>query len=148
MCSSDLLRCTVNNCFYLADIGLPGSVGFTVRVGNCLSENNALSADAAFCHNDTSLSARLRSYVNEIVNKLTSHPSGMGTGNATCSSRPQTAWRHSCYLLYHTSKKNARLFENFFEKISFYSADASRGAFSTTPKTGRPMGSDSSSSHP
>ena len=46
---------TVNDRLYLADVGLPGSVGFTVRVGNCLSENNALSANATFCHNDTSL---------------------------------------------------------------------------------------------
>ena len=49
------LRGTVNDCLYLADVGLPGSVGFTVRVGNGLSENNALSADAALCHIDTSL---------------------------------------------------------------------------------------------
>ena len=49
------LGCTVNNCLYLADIGLPSSVRFTMRVGNCLSENNTFSADTALCHNDTSL---------------------------------------------------------------------------------------------
>ena len=46
--------CTVNNCSYLTDIGLPSSVGLTMGMGYCLSENNALSTDAALCHIDTS----------------------------------------------------------------------------------------------
>ena len=45
---------TVNNCLNLADIGLPGSVGLTVRVGNVVSEGNALTANATFSHFDTS----------------------------------------------------------------------------------------------
>ena len=40
----------VNNSLYLANIGLPGSVGMTVRVRNALSENNALSANFTLCH--------------------------------------------------------------------------------------------------
>ena len=39
---------------YLANIGLPGSVGFAVRVRNILTEYNALSAESTFCHFDTS----------------------------------------------------------------------------------------------
>ena len=39
---------------YLANIGLPGSVGLSVRVGNILTENNTLAADTTFCHFDTS----------------------------------------------------------------------------------------------
>ena len=31
-------------------VGLPGSVGSSVRVGDLDSEGNALSADIAFCH--------------------------------------------------------------------------------------------------
>jgi hypothetical protein len=42
----------------LTDIGLPASVCFAMRVRNCLSENNALSTNAALCHIDTSLNAR------------------------------------------------------------------------------------------
>ena len=53
--NSNGLGCTVNNCLYLANIGLPRSVGLTMRVRNGLSENDALSADAALCHIDTSL---------------------------------------------------------------------------------------------
>ena len=45
---------TVNNCFYLTNIRLPGSVGLTVRVGNVVSEGNALTANATFSHFDTS----------------------------------------------------------------------------------------------
>ena len=53
--NSNGLRRTVNDCLYLANIGLPSSVGLTMRVGNGLSENDTLSADAALCHIDTSL---------------------------------------------------------------------------------------------
>ena len=41
---------TVNNCLYLADVRLPGSVGLTVRVGNVMTEGHALTADAALSH--------------------------------------------------------------------------------------------------
>ena len=40
--------------FDFANIGFPGSVGFTVRVRNVLTENNAFAADTTFCHFDTS----------------------------------------------------------------------------------------------
>ena len=49
------LRSTVYNCSYLTDVGLPSSVCAAVRVGNGVTENNALATDTAFCHNDTSL---------------------------------------------------------------------------------------------
>ena len=42
--------CTVNDCLNLSDVGLPGSVGLTVRVRYVVSEYNALAADAALCH--------------------------------------------------------------------------------------------------
>ena len=45
---------TVNNRLYLADIGLPGSVGLAVRVGNVVTKGNALAADTALSHFDTS----------------------------------------------------------------------------------------------
>ncbi len=45
---------TVNYCLYLTDVGLPGSVGLTVRVGNVVSKGNALTANATFSHIDTS----------------------------------------------------------------------------------------------
>ena len=41
---------TVNNCLDLANVGLPGAIGFTVGVRNILTVNNTLSADTAFCH--------------------------------------------------------------------------------------------------
>ena len=44
------LRGTVYDCFYLANVGLPGSVSLAVRMGNGSTVNNALSADTAFCH--------------------------------------------------------------------------------------------------
>ena len=67
--NSNGLGCAVNDCSYLADVGLPGSVRLTVRVGNCLSENNAFSADATFCHIDTSLYALSRIYHMKNFNK-------------------------------------------------------------------------------
>ena len=48
------LIATVNYGLYLADVRLPGSVGLTVRVRNVVSESNALTANAAFSHFDTS----------------------------------------------------------------------------------------------
>jgi hypothetical protein len=43
------------NCFaalqlYLANIGFPRSVGFAVRVGYVLTENNTLVTDTTFSH--------------------------------------------------------------------------------------------------
>ena len=45
---------SVNYCLNLADVRLPGSVGLTVRVGNVMSEGNALTANATLSHFDTS----------------------------------------------------------------------------------------------
>ncbi len=53
--NSNGLRSTVNDCLYLTDIGLPGSVGLTVRVRNVLTENNTFSTNTALCHDFTSL---------------------------------------------------------------------------------------------
>lgn len=44
----------VDNCLDLTDVGLPGSVGFAVRVRDVVTEGNAFAANAAFCHFDTS----------------------------------------------------------------------------------------------
>ena len=33
-----------------ANVGFPGSVGFTVGMGYVLTEHNALTADTALCH--------------------------------------------------------------------------------------------------
>ena len=85
------LGCTVNNCLYLANIGLPRSVGLTVRVGNGLSENDALSADAALCHIDTSL--------------------------CVCDASSSFQFIEHC-LLYHRRKENARV---FWKKFNFFS---------------------------
>ena len=45
---------SVNDSLYLADVGLPGSVGLAVRVGNVVTKGNALAADTALSHFDTS----------------------------------------------------------------------------------------------
>ena len=52
--NSNGLGSTVNNCLYLTDVGLPGSVGLAVRVGNVVTKGNALAADTALSHFDTS----------------------------------------------------------------------------------------------
>ena len=44
----------VNNCLNLTNVGLPGSVGLAVGVGNVVTKGNALTAYAANCHFDTS----------------------------------------------------------------------------------------------
>ena len=44
----------VNNCLNLTNVGLPGSVGLAVRVGNVMTEGHALAADTALSHFDTS----------------------------------------------------------------------------------------------
>ena len=48
--NGDGLMGTVHNCLDLANVGLPGAIGFTVGVGYILTVNNTLSADTAFCH--------------------------------------------------------------------------------------------------
>ena len=44
----------VYNCLNLANVRLPGSVGLAVRVRNVMSKGNALAADTALSHFDTS----------------------------------------------------------------------------------------------
>ena len=44
------LRRAVNRGLYLANVGLPSSVGMTVGVRYSLTENNALSANFTLCH--------------------------------------------------------------------------------------------------
>ena len=50
----DRLGIAADGNLYLADIGLPTSVGLAVGVRNGLTEYNALSANTTFCHIDTS----------------------------------------------------------------------------------------------
>ena len=45
---------SVNNGLYLTNVRLPSSIGLTVRVGNVMSEGNALTANTALSHFDTS----------------------------------------------------------------------------------------------
>ena len=45
---------TAGNDFNSSDVGLPSSVGLTVRVRHVVSEGNALTADTALSHFDTS----------------------------------------------------------------------------------------------
>ena len=45
---------TINYCLNPTNVGLPGSVGLAVRVRNVVSESNALAADTALSHFDTS----------------------------------------------------------------------------------------------
>ena len=44
------LMSAVNDSLYLSDIGLPGSVGLSVRVRNLQSENHGLIANTTLCH--------------------------------------------------------------------------------------------------
>ena len=46
--------CSVNYSLNSTDVRLPGSVGLTVRVGNVMSEGNALTANATLSPVDTS----------------------------------------------------------------------------------------------
>ena len=48
--NGDGLMGTVHNCLDLANVGLPGAIGFTVGVRHILTVDNTLSADTAFCH--------------------------------------------------------------------------------------------------
>ncbi len=45
---------SVYNCLDLTNVRLPGSVCLAVRVGNVMSKGNALAANAALSHFDTS----------------------------------------------------------------------------------------------
>ena len=84
------------NCFaafqlYLADVGLPSSVGFTMGVRNVLTEHNALTADTTFCHFSDLLK--------------------------TCSCQKMVAELIPYFKrqsLYHTFFKKARVFFDFF----------------------------------
>jgi len=47
------INCFVSSAYdslYSSDVGLPSSVGLSVRVGNIMTERNALAADFALCH--------------------------------------------------------------------------------------------------
>ena len=44
------LRRTVNDCLYLADIGLPHTVGLTIGVRYTLAVYHAFSTNTALCH--------------------------------------------------------------------------------------------------
>ncbi len=44
------LSCAVYDSLNASDVGLPGSIGLSVRMGNSLSELNSLSTNAALCH--------------------------------------------------------------------------------------------------
>jgi len=41
---------SADDSLYFSDVGLPGSVGLSVRVGNIMTESNTLAADFALCH--------------------------------------------------------------------------------------------------
>jgi hypothetical protein len=41
---------TIDDCLHALDIGLPGTIGTSVRVGNLDAEGHALIAELAFCH--------------------------------------------------------------------------------------------------
>ena len=45
-----MARSTVDNRLHALDIGLPHSVGTSVRMGDLDAEGNALAADIALCH--------------------------------------------------------------------------------------------------
>ena len=50
----DMRRSTVDQSFNTFDIGLEGAVGTDVRVRHGDAEGNALAAELALCHSDTS----------------------------------------------------------------------------------------------
>jgi len=45
-----MARSTVNNSFYALDVGLPSSVGTSMRVRDLDTESHTLAADIALCH--------------------------------------------------------------------------------------------------
>ena len=46
----DMAGRTIDNCLNALHIGLPGTIGATMRVGNLNAEGNALIAELALCH--------------------------------------------------------------------------------------------------
>ena len=54
---------TVYNCLNLTNVRLPGSVGLAVRVRNVMSKGNALAANTALSHFDTSQKLALKGLV-------------------------------------------------------------------------------------
>ena len=54
---------SVNYCLNPTDVGLPGSVGLAVGVRHVVSESNALTADTALSHFDTSKNPALSSVI-------------------------------------------------------------------------------------
>ena len=46
----DVLGAAVHDGFHALDVGLPGTVGTTVRVAHCDAEGNALVAKLTLCH--------------------------------------------------------------------------------------------------
>ena len=56
----DGLGSTVDDSLYLSDVGLPGSVGLTVRVRNSETELNGLSTNTALCHDFLPPESRVR----------------------------------------------------------------------------------------
>ncbi len=61
------LGSTVNDCLYLSDVGLPGSVGLTVRVGDCETELNGLSTNTALCHDFLPPESRVRLWFDDLL---------------------------------------------------------------------------------
>ena len=55
--------CSVNYSLNSTDVRLPGSVGLTVGVRHVVSESNALTADTALSHFDTSKNPALASVI-------------------------------------------------------------------------------------
>ena len=53
----------VYNCLNPTNVGLPGSVGLAVGVRHVVSESNALTADTALSHFDTSKNPALASVI-------------------------------------------------------------------------------------
>ena len=53
----------VNYCLNPTNVGLPGSVGLAVGVRHVVSESNALTADTALSHFDTSKNPALASVI-------------------------------------------------------------------------------------
>ena len=54
---------SVNYCLNPTNVGLPGSVGLAVGVRHVVSESNALTADTALSHFDTSKNPALASVI-------------------------------------------------------------------------------------
>ena len=55
----NVCRGAVHDCLHALDVGLPGAIGATVRVGNLDSEGDALTAEITFGHVITSSLVRI-----------------------------------------------------------------------------------------